>query len=371
MHITIDRADLLMALRRGGQLAGRTKTIPILNCVVLRASGNALTVASTDMDHWSSLSVPAVLAAPGDVAVNGPMLTRAVSELTAGKVEVQLDGEMLRISAGRTKLRFATLKVADFPASSPVKGATVTVTVGELRRISEATSWAASDEATRDYLRVTCFRPREGRLQAWATSGQVLAKTEVACEGGLPDHDIMLPTTAWAPLRALMDGAADTDQVEVALARNAAAFKVGPAKFRTKLVDGTFPANAAQLVSFGLSGKNVIEFDRDAMLAGLRRVRVAATDKISTIRTTITADGIALRAAAGGGAEAEDAVEATGNADIALSFSGPLLLEALNSLPVGRVAMRLSDPASPVSLWPAAATSPDTAAQIALVMPCR
>ncbi|AWK85065.1 DNA polymerase III subunit beta [Azospirillum thermophilum] len=370
MHFTIDRADLLMALRRGGQLSGRNKTIPILGCVVLRAAGNGLTVASTDMDHWSSLQVPAALAAPGDIAVSGPLLTKAVSELTAGNIEVCLDNGMLRVGAGRTKLRFATLDVRDFPATDPVKGSALTVTAGELRRIAEVTTWAASAEETRYYLRVTCLRPTEGKLLAWATDGHAMTRTGVACAGDVPAHDVMLPTTAWVPLRSILDGVGDEDEVTVTLSANAVAFKAGPARFRCKLVKGSFPHNSAVIVDHALAGKHATEFDRDAMLAALRRVRVAATDKINTTRLTIAPDGIGLRAAGGNGAEAEDAIEASGNAEIVIGFAAPLLLDALGSMPVGRVAMRLSDPTGPAALWPSG-TGPDEAPQVALVMPCK
>ncbi|MGR0183178.1 DNA polymerase III subunit beta [Azospirillum aestuarii] len=371
MHFTIDRADLLAALRRGGQLSGRSKNVPILACVVLRAKDGGLTVASSDMDHWSALQVPAAISSPGDIAVNGPMLTKAVSELTAGKVDVSLDDGTLRLSAGRTKLRFPTLPASDFPAASPVKGAVTTITVGELRRIGEVLIWAASTEATRPYLCVTCLRPTGDRLRAWATDGHVLARTDVAFSGTLPAHDVMLPVTAWAPLRSLLDGAGEADAVEIQVAHHAAAFRVGPARFRTKLTDGRFPDVVDQLIRGAASGKHETGFDRDAMTAALRRVRVAAVaNTTSAVKLTFNDEGIDLTAGGANGAAAEDYVEASGSAGLAIGFSAPLLLDALGAMPAGGIVMRLTDPASPTVLWPSG-TALDEAGLAAMVMPYR
>ncbi|TWA73975.1 DNA polymerase III beta subunit [Azospirillum brasilense] len=382
MHLTIDRADLLAALRRGGQLSGRNKSVPILDCVVLRAKDSGFTVASSDTTQWASLSVPATVATPGDAAVNGAMLTKAVSELPTGKVDISLDDGLLRISQGRTKLRFPALPASDYPAASPVKGPVMTITAGELRRVGDATTWAASTEEARMHLCVTCLRPADGSLQAWATDSHVMVRTGVAGEGDIPTRDVMLPVTAWAPLRALLDGASDDEPVEVTIgyskplspsaqpSPNAAAFRIGAARFRTGLTAGAFPDNMGWLVTNALRGGISLEFERDALANALRRVRVAAEGKASSVRLDISTDGVAIVAGASGGVSAEDWAEASGSGDLSIGFGSKLLGSALGAMPAGRISARFTDLASPVVLWPVG-TGPDEAALLALVMPQR
>ncbi|MBK3732926.1 hypothetical protein GAY29_07350 [Azospirillum brasilense] len=382
MHLTIDRADLLAALRRGGQLSGRAKSVPILDCVIIRAKEGGLTVASSDTSQWASLSVPAAVSAPGDAAVNGAMLTKAVSELPTGKVDIALDDGLLRVSQGRTKLRFPALPASDYPAASPVRGPVMTIAAGELRRVGDATTWAASTEEARAHLCVTCLRPADGALQAWATDSHVMVRTGVAGQGDIPTSDIMLPVAAWAPLRALLDGASDDEPVEVTIgyskplsasaqpSPNGAAFRIGGARFRTGLTNGSFPDNMGWLVTNALRGEIVLEFDRDALAAALRRVRVAAEGKASSIRLDISTDGVTVVAGGTGGVSAEDWAEASGSGDLSIGFGSKLLGSALGAMPAGRIAARFTDRASPVVLWPVG-TGPDEAALLALVMPQR
>ncbi|WP_200477227.1 hypothetical protein [Azospirillum brasilense] len=209
-----------------------------------------------------------------------------------------------------------------------------------------------------------------------------MVRTGVAGQGDIPTSDVMLPVTAWAPLRALLDGASDDEPVEVTIgyskpllpsaqpSPNAAAFRIGAARFRTGLTAGVFPDNMDWLVTNALHGGIILEFERDALAAALRRVRVAAEGKASSVRLDISTDGVAIVAGGSGGVSAEDWAEASGSGDLSIGFGSKLLGSALGAMPAGRIAARFTDRASPVALWPVG-TGPDEAALLALVMPQR
>ena len=65
MKLSIDRAALLRSLSHVQSVVERRNTIPILSNVLLKAEGDALTMATTDMDLEINESVAAKVSEPG------------------------------------------------------------------------------------------------------------------------------------------------------------------------------------------------------------------------------------------------------------------------------------------------------------------
>jgi DNA polymerase-3 subunit beta len=353
MKIAVSANEIGRALALAASLSdnGRIRSIAALEAVRLAAVNDELTIAADVLEFAITLTVPAVVESPGEVAVSASRLSAlAAAFLPEATIEIQSDGAVCRIGSGRSRFKLPTVALEDLPAMLRL---TEEVGRAELAR-EEAVAllvrpaFAALTEETRVYLCGVLLHDHEGTLTAVATDGRRLVRTVIAGAAGLSsDFRLVVPNAALKVVTKLL---ADKSIERVTLHRSPSLVSLEASRFVfvSKLIDADFP-NYMRLIPKPSS--NTVIVDRIELLRALDRVSaVAEPGRFHVVGLTWTEDEPALRLCLTNSDGADDVVEAEASGHCWTAAQIHLLTELLDKLGGQRVCITSVGAMNPILL---------------------
>lgn len=353
MKFTINRADLLRSLAHVQGVVERRNTIPILANVLLKAEGETLKLATTDMDLEMVEMVEAKVKTPGSTTV--PALTlydiaRKLPEDSSVEFECGPKDAAATIRAGKSVFKLGCLPVEDFPkmGANDDFSSRFSIPAADLRTLIDRTRFAISTEETRYYLNGIYIHAAENAgvpvLRAVATDGHRLARFEMPLpQGGAKMEGVILPRKAVNEIRKLIEEAADT--IEIALSKTKMQFSFDHVMMTTKLIDGTFP-DYERVIPQG--NDKVLELDPAVFARAVDRVSTVSSEKARAVKLTLKGKSMTLSATSPDAGSASEEMEVRFNADpIEIGFNSAYLMDVTRQIEGDGCRILLSDPASP------------------------
>ncbi len=275
MRFTITRSKLLPALEAACQVADKKTPIPAHACVMLDASGDAVTVRAANYVETVALSgIPASVDAPGAFLVAADDLRKRVGAFREGEIHIGIEGDTMRLRQGPMRFSLAVLprdEAPVFPKVEAVGG--VSVGAPELEALLGRLVVAAGDDETRAHMYGVAVEMVSGRLRAKATDGHLCATASIQVRGEVKETIIPLP--AVAHIRKLLGGA-DGD-VQFGAAGSLLWVALGSTLYTTRLpADERFPPIDQVIPALGGAPTSV---DRAALADELKRLSVVVYGK--------------------------------------------------------------------------------------------
>lgn len=374
MRATLEQTALTAALARVAGTADRRVSIPILGCVLIRPSTDGhLLLQASDIDMEAITTVH-----PADGAISPPLDGYAVDAATLGnivkrlpsgaQVALESDGDRMTVRSGRSRFALPVLPGGDFPrltaasaaASGEVSAATLMTLIDRCQR-------SISTEETRYYLNGIYLHVVDGRLRAVATDGHRLAVATGPAPDALRDlPPCIVPRKMVAEMRKLLPG---RDTVTLSVSESGISIASGLTTLTSKLIDGIYP-DYQRVIPEG--GQGLLEVDAAHLTEAVSRVAIVGDGKVRAIRLTLGQQGATLSAAGEDGSTAEETLDQdrtryTGP-EIVAGLNSRYLLDTIESTGADRLALRLTDAATAITLT-ATAGGEETA--IFVLMPMR
>ncbi len=301
-----EREALAEALSTAGRAAtGRTGALPVLSGLRLELVGDRLSITGTDLDLTIQLTLAVGGEGDGGVVLPARLAADIVRSMGAGKVEVEVDGDEVNISGGRSQFSVRPLSFDDYPKLATPTTSSVTLpsaAVGEaLRQVVRA---ASTDEA-RPILTGVLLTAENGGLRMVATDSYRLAVRDLADHQVLgADQKVLVPGRALNELQRLVGGG---EELTMRLGDRDATFEVGETRLSTRLIEGEFP-NYRQLIP--ASHPNTLTVEREPLLEAIRRVKILAKDA-TPVRLQMGGDTLRLTAITQDVGNASEELDAT------------------------------------------------------------
>ena len=116
MKLTIDREELLRGLGRIQAIVERRGTLPILANTLLRAEGEGLTLAATDLEVGVVSTHPAQVVTPGTATLGAKKLYEIVRELGQSEVLLELEeGSRVKLESGGARFSLLSIAPEEYP----------------------------------------------------------------------------------------------------------------------------------------------------------------------------------------------------------------------------------------------------------------
>ena len=341
MKFTLERQAALSAISRAASVAPSRGTIPILNHVLIEATGERVIFRASDLDMEVTVSTTGQIAAPGSTTVSADKLLQIVKNAAEGSdIEFAL-GERLAIKSGRSRFNLATLPVQDFPTFSSIKAdVTFEIAASELLTLFTSVRSAQGVDAGRYILLGTHFFSAAGILGAVATDGHRLALYETPTD--IDPFAVTIPAPAVAEICGLLDGAG---MVTVAVSATKIHVSVGASEIASKVIDGSYPDFRRVIPR---SAKTTIEIDPVTMIGAIRRASVAADDKSRSIKITFTNEA-AVITSRGQEGDASDEIECDYAGDeLTVGLNWSLAIDAMSAFKGETVNVGINDAGGPL-----------------------
>ena len=174
-------------------------------------------------------------------------------------------------------------------------------------------------------------------------------------------QQVLVPSSALKELLRLLSV---SDVVTLRLGERDVTFDVGDVRLTSRLIVGEFPPNYRGLIP--TTHPNRLTVGREALLEGLRRVRLLATEAIP-VRLVLKADGVELLVSSPERGQAREEIDASHEGEeLTVAFNPEYLVAGLEVMPGDEVVLETVHPQKPALL-----RSLDTPDFLYLLMPVR
>lgn len=344
MRLSITREEFSRAAKHAAMAANAKGTMPILASVLLRASGDTLTITGTDLYTTTTAEAACDTEAPGQAAVNAGDLLKRIDTLPVGMVHVETKDASLVIKAGSRRHVLPTSDADAFPPQDYDAAEWQKVNGAAIRDALTRAKPAASLDQTRSALHGV-FVESEGATASFVGCDSHrlhVVKRELALPGGG-----ILPLAAIGAIVRVLEAG----EAEIAWSKSSASVRAGGLSVSTKLVQGQFPPYQ-QVVPQANAYTATVE--RGAFASAVKAVIPAMDDKAGGIKLTFFANTIALRAEDAGKGEASDTIDCVGGPGDAVEIgaNAKYLLDALDAMGGDDVEIGFSGARDPIVIRP-------------------
>ena len=366
MKFTASREQLIQPVQAVIGVVERKQTMPVLANVLLSAKGSRLSVTGTDLEVELVASGEVSVGQPGEITVPGRKLLEIAKALPEkSSVTVSLDGERLKVVAGRSRFTLSTLAATEFPVVESVSAQqTLTLPQAELGRLIAKTHFSMAQQDVRYYLNGTLLETDGKVLRTVATDGHRLAIAEAQLATGgksINAQQVIVPRKGILELQRILGNEGD---VEITIGSNHIRLQIDEIRFTSKLIDGKFP-DYGRVIPAAPSKAVVIE--RDSFRAALQRTAILSNEKYRGVRVSLAKNSLKLQAHNPEQEEAQDEVEIDYKGDeMEIGFNVTYLLDALTAIDTETVELGLTDANSSCLI-----RSPGTTQSRYVVMPMR
>lgn len=239
LRVTCDRDELVARLAVVARAVSTRGAVQVLAGVLLRAEGESLELAATDMEVSLRTAVPAQVESAGALVVPGKLLVDIARLLPADEVVIEhhLEDGAVRITSGPYTSRLHVYAAEDFPRLPSLEVPLHSVARPSLLDTIERVSRAASRDESRPVLTGILVHFEGSTLVMAATDSYRMAVKETELDEPGPDLDAIIPARALTELARIAGG----ETIELGVQENHVVFGTGEHWLTTRRIDGQFP----------------------------------------------------------------------------------------------------------------------------------
>jgi len=345
MKFKVIRSKFIEGLKSVQNIVAGKGSLPIIQNVLIEASGNQIKLTTTDLDISIKSTVECEVKKEGSTTLPVKLLFNSMLKAPEGEIEVEVDErEQAVVKAGSSRLKLNGKPASEFPQlNSEEESAVYSVPRQTLLEMLRKTSYAASQDDTRRTLKGVLMSFKDEKLTMVATDGRRLALVEQEIE--FPknaEKDIVLPAKAVQELQRSLNGEGNVD---IRVQPSKICFDFSGVQIFSKLMDDAYP-NYRQVIPTECAEK--ITVDRQLLLNALDRASVMTMDEAHSTKLTFSANILTVSSAASEIGEAKDEVPIKyAGEQIEIIFNPSYVMDPLKAIDDDEITINLNNGHSP------------------------
>jgi DNA polymerase III subunit beta len=354
MKISVARDELVAKLGVVARAVSTRGTVQVLSGILLRADGDTLTLAATDMELSLRTTLDARVEGDGAVVIPGKPLVELARLLPESDVTIEYRPEegTVQIVSGSYSSRLHVFNAEDFPRLPAVDAQLHSIDREALLETVDRVARSASRDESRPVLTGILVRFEAGKLVMVATDSYRLSVKETELGEAAPELEAIIPARALTELSRLATG----DTVELGVHENHVVFGTGAsdaadAWLTTRRIDGQFP-NYRQLLPETFEVE--LTLPKSELADVVRRASVLAL-RNSPLRLRLAEGELTVSAQTQDVGETQETMPAayTGE-EFVIGFNAEFLRDGVDSIVGDDVRVKLINPLRPAILEDAA-----------------
>jgi len=357
MKFKIKRDHFTNGLQQVSNVVSLRPTMPILSNVLIEATGDQISLTTTNLDLGIRCTIKADVETEGTLTLPVRKLASIVRDLPSMEVLVEaLDAEHAKISAGSSKFRMTAIGVSEFPPLPVFENdSEFTLEQANLQNMLKSISYAQSSDETRHMLNGVFFNFDQGMLSVVATDGKRLALNSEELE--IPDGqagNFILPMKTVSELERLLGKG---ENVKILFNDRQVAFDIEVDEnsqeqglsqtihLVSKAVEGKFPNYKIVIPE---DADQTVSIDRETLRENISRAALVVTDKSQSITMTFSENQIVIKGQSAEFGESEEKMEIEyGGPETKLTFNPEYLIHPLKVLEDDEVIFEFKNDLSP------------------------
>lgn len=341
MKVIAQTAALQEALTLAGSIVQARSPKPVLQCVKLIATEDALTLLATDLEVGCRYRVTAVQVEQQGEALLPAERLNGIARESAGddSLTIEMEKEACHVRGAGSHFKIYGYDPAEYPAVAEfADGGSFRVAAPVLSEMITKTLFATAKTHSHYAFSGVLWETSGKKLQLVATDGHRLAQAKGSIAKAAEDLSAIVPGKLVSLLLRVAGGA--DDKLDVKIEENQILVRTPQAVLVSSLVQGNFP-KYADVIPKDCTAKATVATQQFE-----HRVRQAAlltNDESRTVKLSFQADQMTLtsRAPEAGEAEVTCPIEYDGD-PLEIGFNPAFLLDALRVIDADSITIELT-----------------------------
>lgn len=329
MHVTIQKDQLLDRLELVSRVSTKHITLPVLQCVLLRAEGNEFTLHATNLEIGIESKLSVDVKEEGSVAVPASTLTQTIQCMSVTEVTLRTEEGSLVIEGSGSETYIKTIPHEEFPHIPRIKESGQILNKELFSLGIKTASFAASVSSIKPELgSVHILQKREHSLTFVSTDSFRLMEKTVLQKGFILQEPILIPQKNAIELARVCDIRESDPEFKVNENQCALEFKDG-VYITSRLTSGSFPDYEQIIPKEYSTHSTLLKND----LANAFKKTNIFLNKFLQVGLYVSASSVTISANSGEiGTTTESLKAQTTGEDLNLNFNQRYLSEPLNHM---------------------------------------
>ena len=326
MNVTLDRTTLLTKLELVGRVSTKHVTLPVLQCVLIEATEQQVTLKATNLEIGIEATVPATVQEVGVIAVPASTLTQTVQYMNQKEVTLRVEDTVLVVEGSGSETNIKSISADEFPTIPHVAGSEQSLQRDQFALGIKTVSFAASQSSIKPELgSVYITQNKEQTLTFVATDSFRLMEKTVSQKNFILEDSILVPQKNALELARVCEVATTDPKFLVNENQCALAFSDG-VYITSRLTTGSFP-DYKQIIPKEYSTHTTLL--KQDLTHAFKKTNIFL-NKFLQVTLHITSKSLTITAQSGEvGTTTESVVAQTEGEDLTLSFNQRYVAEAL------------------------------------------
>lgn len=369
MKVNITKDDLNRGLGIVSRVVTGKGQLPVLGNVLLDAEKTGLSLAGTNLELGLRADVGGKVTEEGKITVPGRNLSEFVNSLiSSSPVELETDGEKLKVRSGKFGATFAGIAATEFPIMPKMGGGTIKINKKVISEMATQVAYAAAADESRPVLTGVKWSVTSNQLSVTATDGFRLARKkiqETITKIQTDLDNLILPARTILELARIDESGVGEVEMQVVKENNQVIFKVGKVEVISRVLEGNYPEVDKIIPN---EWKTRVVLNKEELERAVRAAGIFARDNNNIVKFSVGSNQLSVRAAAkeSGESEIEIEIEKMEGEEEEISFNYRYVMDYLASIDKENVILEMSGNLAP-GVWKAEGEEGLTA----LIMPVR
>lgn len=240
MNVTCNIEKLKNAVLIADRMTGKNLTLPVLNALLIQASGKSIKIRATNLNVGIEIELPATIELEGQVVVKGDIIANVCNNLPSiGTINLTLDHDNLTIQSQKTTTLIKSLPPDEFPALPIVEGETFELPTPIFQDGIKSVAFAAAVTEIKPEIASVYIYSEAETLYFVATDSFRLAEKKIKLKKTLDISKLLIPYKNIGDILRILEVCSES--ISISYTRNQLAIRSGSLYFTTRLIDGGFP----------------------------------------------------------------------------------------------------------------------------------
>lgn len=350
MKIECSVEKIKYAISQVERITGKNLTLPILNSILLIASGKLLKLRSTNLSLGIEIEIPAKVEKEGTLAIPGSVLNAVFSNVSQNEnVFIEKQNENLLIKTKKSQIKLKSQPHDDFPTIPMVAGASFEIEAKKLIEGIKAVYYSSSVSDIKPEISSVFMYIKEDNLIFVSTDSFRLAEKKIKVKGLEEILGILIPFKNIGEILKVFGEFQGV--IRVCFNKNQISFSSDGLYLTSRVIDGIFP-DYRQIIPKE-SSTEVVVLKQD-LLNALKLSNVFS-DKFNQVNLLIKPKEKVLELSSVNNEIGENKtyLEAVINGEnIELGFNYKYFLDCFQSITTDSVSIKLSGNSKPIVISP-------------------
>ncbi len=332
------------------KITGKNLTLPILNSILLIASGKSLKLRSTNLSIGIEVEIPAKIEKEGILAISGSVLNGIFSNIFQNEniYLESIDGNLL-IQTKKSKIKLKGQPHDDFPTIPRVNGTSFEIESKKLIDGIKSVYYSSSSSDIKPEISSVFMYTNEDNLVFVSTDSFRLAEKKIKIKGLTEIPGILIPFKNISEILRVFGEFIGT--IKVCFNKNQISFSSDNVYLTSRVIDGIFPDYRQIIPKNSTTTAVVLKQD---LLNALKLSNIFS-DKFNQVNLAIKLKEkiFELSSANNDVGENKTYLDAVINGEnIELSFNYKYFLDCFQSITTDSLSIKLSGANSPIVVFP-------------------